>query len=247
MSGYSPFIIRAHLEQGVSMDTRIGIGLDSLLASTIRTRQKQALSISGKELDGGALHTNHIARTELPLALCQISGDDNWHWNTTTARLFDATGNHIPLTATPEIHEMKRSPEQHRFEHRTRPPLPRVISTKSGRWKAWKIPTPIIPAAYVEWAAIGSLSSVASILEAIPSIGHRRRAGEGRVLYWETIPIDQGSGTSIGHTHPDGSLGRPLLQPCLSHYGIDNSEAHFGLIGMRPPYWHMTNQYDAWY
>ena len=236
-----PMTIRAYLQQGISMDTRVGIALDSLLASVIRHNQKVAHNLSGKELDGGALHINEVEHVPLPLAPCNL---DEWHWNASTGQLFTREHQEISLKSIPEIHPLLRSSETHRFEKESQN-LPRVLSPKSGRWRAWKIPTPIIPASYVQWTAIGAPEEVYRLLKQIDSLGHRRSAGEGRVIKWELEVTNQ---TSAGHLHADGiTLGRPLLPECLKAYDLDTDAFTQGLIGIRPPYWHMGNQRKAYY
>lgn len=222
------------------MDTRVGIALDSLVASSIRRSQKIADNLSGKELDGGALHVNEVAHVPLPLEKCKLG---EWHWVASTGQLFSKQDELISLKSIPELHPLLRSSETHRFEKEVQG-LPRVLSPKSGRWRAWKIPVPVVPASYVQWTAIGEKEQLRRILTQHESLGHRRQTGEGRVIRWE---IESTSQESAGHLHLDGSLGRPLLEECLTVYNQDPKTHTQGLIGIRPPYWHMGNQRNAYY
>jgi len=239
---FSPFILQARLQQGIALDSRIGIALDSLLASNIRSAQKKEQGISGQELDGGAIYNNKVKTVELPLKKCE-NNDGKWHWVSSTAQPMDNNDNPIALNTTPDVHTIMRSADIRRFESQTTR-LPRVLSTKSGRWKAWKIPVPIIPAAYLQWTGIGNLDKIISLAEEAPSLGQRRKTGEGTVVEWN---IEQCSLKNMGHLHSDGTLGRPVFDTCLESMEIPKNEVRHELVGVRPPYWHIGNQELAYF
>lgn len=246
----TPFLLIAQLQQGVVMDTRIGVALDSLLASEIRRRRKEELGVSGQELDGGLSRLdNTVATVELPLSRCtDPDSSDKWHWMSTCAQPLDH--NMLPIPASSiDVHTIIQSQHISKIEQSV-PALPKNVSDTSGRWRGRRIPVVSTPAFYLAWTGVGEMNEVLNLVSDISSVGQRRRAGEGTVVSW-SIKEYCASNTEAGHLSfassisPSRQIGRPCFQNCLSALDISQDDVYPATVGMRPPYWHTGTQEEA--
>lgn len=233
---YTPFILKAHLLHSVAFDTRFGVGLDSLLASSIRKRDKSRKNISGRELDGG-LSKREVEIIELPLAKC-LSNTEIWHWDATMGTVtndeyMEEVGFIIQHT---DIHALEQASLFQAY--------PTTISEKKGRYRARKTPIIKTLGQSVVWHGIGSPEAVYDLVKDIPSIGQRRTSGEGAIREW-TIELSSPEYPKLfSHSIDNFSLARPCADECLesieqeSHIFLDSSQQR---VGYRPPYWHFGN------
>jgi hypothetical protein len=245
-----PLTVTARLQQGVALDVLFGTALDGLLASVIRSRAKAAAAaqghlLTGSMLDGG-LDLDQPAVVELPLALCAGADlpdgtpDPDWHWLCTTAYPigFDGARTH----GDPDVHHEHSRIRETTLRHTT-DVLPASLSPASGRYRMRRLPVVTTPAVAVQWRAVGDPDLIADLLDGLPAIGRRRGSGEGLVLDWhvevcDDLPPQQW--VRHGHTHPDGTLGRPTPHGCLDRVGLTADRQ--GVAGIRPPYWHPATQ-----
>lgn len=246
----TPFLLTAQLQQGVVLDTRIGVALDSLLASEIRRRRKEELGVSGQELDGGLSRLdNTVATVELPLAKCINPEDSNqWHWMSTCAQPLGPDMMPIPASSI-DVHTIIQSQHISKIEQSV-PVLPKNVSDTSGRWRGRRIPVVSTPAFYLAWTGVGDMEEVLSLVKSIQSVGQRRRAGEGSVVSWSAKEYEVSS-DEAGHLVLRSSdagvrqIGRPCFQYCLSALGVASDGVYPATVGMRPPYWHTGTQEEA--
>lgn len=261
---FEPLTITAHLQQGVALDVLFGTALDGLMASVVRARAKAAAAAQGRLLTGsmldGGLDLDEPAVVDLPLARCSTSThaqaserasepasanaylaeDPDWHWLCTTAFPVGLDG--ARTCSDPDVHHEHSRMRETILRHISSP-LPASLPPASGRYRMRRLPIVTTPAAAVQWNAVGDHAAVLDLISDLPAIGRRRSSGEGLVLRWEVtahphLPRDQWA--RHGHSHPDGTLGRPVPRSCLDR--VDIHADRQGVAGIRPPYWHPATQ-----
>lgn len=241
---YQALEIIGTLEQGISLDNRFGICLDSLLASVIREREKRNLGISGVELDGGVnlLMRDTVRIVELPIGKC-YAGED-WHWLAGGAVVLDAQRN--PLShPQQQVNAYLQSEDQIAINDNTHN-LPLNISPSSGRWKRNRIVLPIILGNYVRWYCYGDKNAIAELLDDVASIGAKRNQGEGAITNWEVKETSYDA-MHCGHLQDENTLSRSVFQGCLEELPpIDPKRMQQSLVGYRPPYWHVGHRTQMW-
>jgi hypothetical protein len=209
-----PILITAWLQNGVALDPRYGIALDGLLASQLREDPiplKQEIDNSNSKL---GLSASQPKEFQLPLLKC--GENEDWHWLATNGQSVDHLGR-------PFANKIKN-------ENKTK-------SNKDSR-KANPIIKIMAPA--MQWHAVGNLLEIKTLLENIKSIGAKRGEGEGVVIGWEFNLVSKADNFIFGHTHPDGSLGRPVPIECAKALGISTKTT--GYAGLRPPLFHPSQQ-----
>lgn len=243
---YESFCVQARLVNSIVLDTRFGIGLDSLLASAIREQGKRAHGLSGVEYDGGLNRyvSPEVRIVDLPLSKCSTSKD--WHWLTTNAIPLDSQGRVISINDIDVRSYIQVDDSQgHEFAVTK---LPANISSSSGRWKLSRGVKAATLAQSLAWTGHGSISDIKTILSDITSIGASRRSGIGAVREWVVSPIEA-SAHDAGHIGIDEKPARPLFKECLEALTIpiELKELRQEIVGIRPPYWHLGNQREAYY
>lgn len=240
------FQVVAHLYHGAVLDPRVGVALDSLLASQIRQRAKIEQGLSGQELDGGLSRLDNTVKVvELPLQRCEDpTNPQRWHWMATTAVPVDHDGN-IVVVDTPHVNTIIQSAHVSEMEESVSK-LQGVVSNKSGRWKGNRIPVITTPAAALVWKGVGDVDEVADLLYDLDSVGHRRNAGEGAIRSWEIKSCDTDP-LAAGHLNPvqPEQIGRPCFEHCLAALHIAPQSVYQSRVGVRPPYWHPGTQEAA--
>lgn len=243
---YQSFRVEAFLVNGIVLDSRFGIGLDSILASVIREEEKRRLNVSGEEYDGGLNRfvTPEVKTVELPLSKCVASRE--WHWMSTCAIPLDGHGK-VTTVHDIDVRSYIQVDDSQGHES-TVSQLPANISSSSGRWKLSRGITPVTFAQSVVWTGYGDVEEVSRLVSDIPSVGASRRSGVGEVRKWVVTPIDALEADS-GHVGVDGKIARPSFKECLttlkSPITIESLEQ--STSGFRPPYWHIGNQAEVLY
>lgn len=237
---FIPFTLVAHLFQSVSLDTRFGVGLDALLASAIRKREKQEKGLSGRELDGG-LAVREVKIIELPLGKCECN-PELWHWASTMATVVDKEFN---ASTEEEVGFIIQHADIHAFEQTSLlEAYPPKISEQRGRYRARKTPIVKTMGQAVIWNAIGSPEAVYALVKDIPSIGQRRTSGEGAIRAWEIKETSPSDNLLFSHSIDGANLSRPASDECLlqikEETGINLNHSK-QRVGYRPPYWHFGN------
>lgn len=236
MAGLESLTVEAELQQGVAIDFRYGLGFDGILASQIRSFEAVAQGYQNVDssVDGG-LHLDEPFEWELPLKKCVQKED--WHWMVTTGYLVDREGGPVPYI--PDVHLLLNEIDQDRARH-VAVRMPQEVGGARGRFKKKLTPVLTLPAHKIIWHAIGDKEKIESLLDNVYSIGARRNNGEGTVLKWVIKPAETVDDFFFGHTHPDGSLGKPCLLECAQKLNIE--QYVLGEAGLRPPLFHKKMQ-----
>lgn len=231
-AGHRPMRVTARLEGGMACAGGWGLALDGILASILHHGAKAAALAAG-HAPPPALGDPDPPDLDLPLARCTAGGTD-WHWAATTAWPVDG-------------HDLAPDPRyySHRVDHNplevTAATLPVNLRAREGRYRHRWTPVLVTVCTAVTWTAVGDPAAVAALLEPVAAIGKKRAAGHGRVLAWTIEPAPDLAGWTAGHTHPDGTLGRPTPHRCLAGHP-DVVDAGTGPAGLRPPYVHPSRQ-----
>lgn len=236
MAGLESLVVEAELQQGIGIDFRYGLGLDGILASQIRSFE--AISKGYDNVDSfvdGGLHLDQPFEWELPLQKC-IQKED-WHWMTTSGYLVDIDGKPVPYI--PDVHLLLNEIDQNRARHIV-VRMPQEVGGARGRFKKKLTPVLTLPAHKVIWHAVGDKRKIENLIGGINCIGARRNNGEGAVLKWSVSKVKTSDIFFFGHTHPDGTLGKPCLQECVHKLNI--KDYVLGEAGLRPPLFHKNMQ-----
>ncbi len=229
---FQPLRITASLASGIAGTSPWGIALDGLIASELRSIQKQYLEACGVDITS-AMDTDNPPDFRLPLARCTL--DDTWHWAATCAYPEDPT-------VRVDVHTWTARTDARHLEQATAR-LPRVISDQRGRYKAYRMPLLVTPTRTLTWHAIGDASTIQELLQGITAIGKKRSQGEGRVLSWTVTPAPDLDEFTAAHCHPDGTLGRPAPPRCLADH--PELQTRRGVTGARPPYMHPSRRAEV--
>lgn len=226
----SPLRVVAHLATGLAHTYPWTIGLDGLLAAELWASVKQTQP-------GPALDADYPPDLDLPLARCVPTDQpDAWHWAATC-------GYPDPVPDRPDIHTWTGNLDHRAAEHLTAR-LPKVVSSRQGRYRPRRMPLPVTLCKTITWTAVGDPRRVSDLVERITAIGKKRAHGEGQVLRWQVEPADDLDLFTAAHLTPTGHLGRPCPASCLTghphvlHGGL-------GTIGVRPPVMHHSRRHEA--
>lgn len=233
MSILVPLQVRAHMAAGIAHAAPWGVSLDGLLAAELWADRKAAARAAGHQVPG--LHdTPDPQDLDLPLARC-ARGNDLWHWAATTAYPEN------PVSDIPDIHYWSGRVDARALEHLTTA-LPASLSERQGRYRARYMPLLVTPCTSLVWSAIGDPTAIADLLRPVTVIGKKRSHGEGHVLEWEISPTPGIDPWVAAHLHPDGTLGRPTPDACLSDHPTITTGG-YATAGLRPPYMHGARQH----
>lgn len=232
MGEHIPLRVRADLAAGLAFTSPWGIALDGLLAASVWGETKAELVAQGK-YGQRALHQQNPPDLELPLARCTAAGDF-WHWSATCS---------YPVGRHPDqqVHIWTGRVDR-RDMGAVAARLPKVISSRQGRYRSRRMPLLVTACSAVTWHAIGDLAAITALLAEVTSIGKKRSTGEGHVLRWTVTPAPDLDTFTAAHLHPDGSLGRPTPSGCFPD-GWAGPTGGEGTAGLRPPYMHTSRQH----
>lgn len=247
---FHPFIVKANLVNGISVNPYHRIALDGLLASALRSENSfvDGIHVRPSILDKG-LHTDNPTVIELPLKKCYISGEDLWHWEVTNGQFLDKENNVLPFDFS---HTIILNTLKERKIFTTSLAIPQYLGGVKGRYRNKRTPILTIPAAQVIWAGIGNSVEVLKILENnIYTLGKKRNIGEGWIESWniETFEADCLDEFIFSHIHPFGQeLGRPLPEDCakLCLDKIEDVGISSFVAGIRPPLFHQSTQHTLY-
>lgn len=215
-----PLTVTATMATGIAHSLPWGIALDGILAAALWQDLKPARTTP-------ALDVDNPPDLDLPLARC-TPAEGPWHWAATCSWP-------DPLPGHSDVHHWTSRVDHRHLEHLT-PSLPKVISDRQGRWKAYRMPLITYPCRTLTWTAVGDLEAITALLSQIPAIGKKRSQGEGQVLAWNVTPALHLDEFSAGHLTPTGELGRPTPARCLDGRRVPFSGQ--GLAAIRPPAMH---------
>lgn len=228
-----PMRVRALLASGIAHAAPWGISLDGILAAQLWEEQKATARAAGGDL---VRAMDHPAPPDLDLPLERCTTDDGrWHWAATCARPDQNPTKVDVRTRTSRV--------DHRALETLTPRLPKVVSSRQGRYRARRMPITVTPCQSVTWHAIGDLAAVAELLAGVRTIGKARSTGEGEVLSWDVRPAPDLDPVTAAHLHPDGSLGRTTPPGCWATLPGPPDSGGVGTAGLRPPYMHPSRQH----
>lgn len=105
------------------------------------------------------------------------------------------------------------------------------VDTKSGKYKAYRMPLVVQLFDRLTWYAVGDLEAVQSLCEMVTHIGKKPSQGLGAVDYWTVEPWQED--WSVAR---DGRLMRTAPKGDMVGVG------RIGQYGIRPPYWYVDHQ-----
>lgn len=228
-----PVRVVAQLAAGIAHTYPWSISLDGLLAAQLWAEHKPTRT----DNQAPALDADYPADLDLPLARCTpLNNPAQWHWAATC-------GYPDPIPDRPDIHTWIGTLDHRPAEHLTTA-LPKVISTRQGRYRPRRMPLPVTLCKTLTWTCVGDLGAITALLDGIWAIGKKRSHGEGQVLSWTVTPADDLDEFTAGHLTPAGTLGRPCPTDCLTTHP-DVPHGGLGTIGIRPPAMHHSRRTTA--
>lgn len=231
-----PFEVTAYLRNSIVIDPRTGIALDGLLAGQVRSRHAHEHHLEAPSLTDNGLTAPTPTEWDLPLNWCTIPGAASRHWLTTTGQILGPDGT---IARTTDTQHIVSQFDERRARHTTIA-LTQHVSSKEGRFRNKITPVVAVPADRIVWRGIGNPDAVIDLLEPLTAIGGRRGAGYGTIRRWTIETCTPDDPVVFAHTHPDGTLGRPLPIPCANHCGLPVEPT--GIAGIRPPLFHPATQ-----
>ena len=227
-----PLVVRAELAGGVAVAGPWAPALDGILAAEVWADRK-ALAIAEGRYTVRALQQPYPPDMEVPLARCPLASGEQWHWLATCGMPVQSAG-------PTQVHSWSGRVDARDLEQ-TSAVLPKVVSSRQGRFQSRRMPLLVTICQSMVWRAVGDLDAIAELLAGIESVGKKRSSGNGRVLRWSVHPDPLVTHLEAGHLHPDGSLGRPTPQVCLDGLHVGTTGG-YGTAGVRPPYMHRSRQ-----
>lgn len=225
-----PLRVTARLATGIAHTYPWGIGLDGLLAAQLWAHQKPSAQAP-------ALDADYPPDLDLPLTRCTLPTEPTaWHWAATC-------GYPDPIPDRPDYHTWIGTLD-HRTAEQLTTWLPKVISTRQGRYRPRRMPLPVTLCKTVTWTAVGDPTIITELLDGVDAIGKKRAHGEGHVLEWIVTTADDLDEFTAGHLTPTGQLGRPCPSSCLTDHP-DIAHGGLGTIGIRPPAMHHSRHHPA--
>ncbi|MCL6479879.1 MAG: hypothetical protein K6T65_16025, partial [Peptococcaceae bacterium] len=109
------------------------------------------------------------------------------------------------------------------------------IDTKSGKYKAYRMPLVVQLFDRLEWYAVGDTGAVLDLCQGVTHIGKKSSQGLGVVEYWTVEPWPEDWSEAVG-----GKLSRAVPVELGLPPGIAGGRV--GTYGIRPPYWHTDHQ-----
>jgi len=227
-----PLRVRAHLATGIAQAAPWGIALDGLLAAQLWEQHKADCRADGAGYTR-ALERDDPPDLELPLARCEPAGAP-WHWASTCA--WPESPGRL------DVHTWTGRVDPRELEQ-VAAALPLTVSGRQGRYRSRRMPLLVTSCTSVLWHAVGDVQAVTALLDDVASIGKKRSTGEGHVLRWEVTPAPDLDAVAASHLHPDGTLGRPVPDPC-HQLAVPAADGGRGRAGIRPPYMHRARQHE---
>lgn len=236
MSGSAmvPLVVRAELAAGIAVAGPWAPALDGILAAEVWAGRK-AREIAEGRYTVRALQQPYPPDVELPLARCPLAAGEQWHWLATCGMPEQVAG-------PTHVHSWSGRVDARDLEQ-TSSVLPKVISRRQGRFQSRRMPLLVTICREMVWRAVGDVDTIAEMLAGVEGVGKKRSSGHGRVVRWSVHPDPAATPITVGHLHPDGSLGRPTPQVCFDDIEV-GATGGYGTAGLRPPYMHRSRQQE---
>lgn len=211
-----PMRIRAYLQDGRVAATEPHLPLDSILAAEwIRKNHPESFYDPPKPGQ-----TEGFIEPQLPFE--RRGESDRWYW----ACSFNQTR---PLKEYVLYWNRRFDDEMEKyidFQGKRG-----KVDGKAGRYKAYRMPLPVLLFPYLEWFAVGNVEAIRELCQGIVAIGKKGSQGLGMVASWDVIRWQE----DWSEVH-NGKLMRAL-------YGLPaGCSGTVRQYGMRPPYWRRESQ-----
>lgn len=210
-----PLRITAHLLRGVCADT-YDLDFAGLLASRVRSRN---------QIHGQA---SVLLDIDLPLGVCDLGGDEGWHWLATNPQFFLMDSRYPRETDI--LYRVVDAGWAGRSAQR---PL-KAYSHRKGAYRDVMLPTQVALTPKLEWYAVGEKAEIESLLRGVNFVGKRRGRGWGRTKKWEVEEVKDVPVWEWGHMGDTGTPMRPLPYECAERIGGEYTTITHGI---RPPMW----------
>jgi len=214
-----PLRIQAIMQDGRIAGTEPWFPLDSILAAAwMRRNHPEAFYNAGSHM-----LANELIIADLPFA--RRGAGEDWYW----ACSFNAE--------TP-LHEYvmywhKRF-DDHLEKYIDFGRRRGKVDTKSGKYKAYRMPLVIQLFDQLTWYAVGDLEDVLKLCSTVTHIGKKSAQGLGAVDYWTVEPWPED-----WSEFRDGRLMRAIPVELGLPEGVTGRMTQQGI---RPPYWHSEHQ-----
>jgi CRISPR type IV-associated protein Csf3 len=212
--------ITAVMQDGRIAGTEPWFPLDSILAAEwMRRNHPEAFYNASSHM-----LTNELIIPELPFERRGMG--DNWYWA--------CSFNTEPSLGEYVMHWHKRFDDQLEkyidFGSRRG-----KVDTKSGKYKAYRMPLVVQLFERLVWYAVGDPAAVQDLCRGVTHIGKKSSQGLGAVDYWEVEPWPEDWSEVAG-----GKVTRSIPAEQGMPPGVQ--KANVRLYGIRPPYWHSDHQ-----
>ena len=215
-----PLRITAHMQDGRIAGTEPWFPLDSILAAEwMRRNHPEAYYNASSHM-----LTNELIVPDLPFA--RRGQGDNWYWA-------------CSFNTEPPLHEYVMHWHKRFDDH-----LEKYIDfrgkrgrvdTKSGKYKAYRMPLVLQLFDRLTWYAVGDLEAVRDLCSTVTHIGKKSSQGLGAVDYWEVEPWPEDWSEARG-----GKMMRAIPVELGLPAGVQ--KGRMAIYGVRPPYWWSGHQ-----
>jgi len=215
-----PIRIVAYLQDGRVAGTEPWFPLDGILAAEwMRRNHPEAYYNASSHM-----LTNDLIIAELPFE-CR-GQSNNWYWA-------------CSFNTEPPLHEYIMHWHK-RFDDQLEKYIDfggrrGKIDTKSGKYKAYRMPLVLQLFNKLVWYAVGDLEAVRDLCHGITHIGKKSSQGLGAVDYWKVEPWPE-DWSEVA----DGRLARAIPFELGLPKGIQKGRV--AVYGIRPPYWFGQHQ-----
>lgn len=154
--------MKARLAHGIAHAAPWGVSLDGLLAAEIWADQKAGKRDRGEDVAALSADVDPVD-LDLPLARCELSGGDLWHWAATCA-----------YPEKPVDHPVVRywtGRPDHAALGDLVADLPGVVSERQGPYRSRSMPLLVTSTDTVTWQCVGDDARIMAILQGIAAIG----------------------------------------------------------------------------
>lgn len=211
--------------QAIMQDGRIGttdsfLPLDSILAAEwMRRHHPEAYYNASSHM-----LTNGLIDADLPFE--RRGQGDNWYW---------ACSFNTEAPVHEYIMHWHKRFDDHLEKYIDFSSRRGKIDTKSGKYKAYRMPLVVQLYDRLTWYAVGDLEAVWELCSTITHIGKKSAQGLGAVDYWEVEPWPEDWSEAAG-----GELTRAVSVDLGLPAGVQ--KGRMAIYGIRPPYWWSGHQ-----
>jgi CRISPR type IV-associated protein Csf3 len=223
-----PISITAYIHGSVAFHRGEGLSLDGPLLYHATLEQRGEAFFSAQPTTTELVHLTSVPDDTLGLAIHKAG--ETWCYGISTAELHGDHGTELH-------HWNKRFDDDLAGQILDREALTHLhkVNTGSGALKSYHQPLYCEVVERLVWYALGDAERLEQLVPKIVSLGKKRMAGEGRVLWWEVVPVEAPKDRWLWRA--PGVLARPVPLSMLPAW--DGAQEY---CAYRPPYWLPNNQ-----